>query len=106
MTICPPCGSVDAAEVLRPVKGGAELDIMVTPNARKAQVGEVDPWRKRLVVKVAELPTEGRANEAVVNLLSTVFGTRVEIIRGHTDRHKTVLVPLPIEEARSRLVGL
>jgi uncharacterized protein (TIGR00251 family) len=104
-TIGPPCGSVDASEVLRPVKGGTELDIMVTPNAKKAQVGEVDVWRKRLVIKVTALPTEGRANEAVVELLSARFGARVEILRGHTDRHKTVLVPLPIEEARSRLVG-
>lgn len=96
---------MDASKVLRPVKGGTEMDIMVTPNAKKAQVGEVDAWRKRLVVKVTALPTEGRANEAVVDLLSSVFGTRVEIVRGHTDRHKTVLVPLPLEEARSRLEG-
>jgi uncharacterized protein YggU (UPF0235/DUF167 family) len=41
----------------------------------------------------------------VENLLSDIFGTRVEIVRGHTDRHKTVMVPLPIEEARSRLEG-
>jgi uncharacterized protein (TIGR00251 family) len=104
-TIGPPCGSVDASEVLRPVKGGTELDIMVTPNAKKAQVGEIDAWRRRLIVKVRALPTEGRANQAVENLLSDIFGTRVEIVRGHTDRHKTVMVPLPIEEARSRLEG-
>lgn len=96
---------MDASQVLRPVKGGVEVDIMVTPNAKKAQVGEVDGWRKRLVVKVKALPTEGRANEAVVELLSDLFGTRVEIVRGHTDRHKTIMVPLPMEEARSRLEG-
>ncbi|MDW5561893.1 MAG: DUF167 domain-containing protein [Methanomassiliicoccus sp.] len=96
---------MDVSKVLRSVKGGVELDIMVTPNAKKAQVGEVDIWRKRLVVKVTALPTEGRANEAVVDLLSALFGTRVEIIRGHTDRHKTVLIPLPVDEVRSRLEG-
>jgi uncharacterized protein (TIGR00251 family) len=96
---------MDASEVLRPVKGGVELDIMVTPNAKKAQVGEVDAWRKRLVVKVKALPTEGRANEAVIELLSGVFDTRVEIIRGHTDRHKTVMVPIPMDEALSKLEG-
>lgn len=78
---------------------------MVTPNAKKAQVGGVDAWRKRLIVKVTAVPTEGRANEAVVDLLSELFGTRVEIVRGHTDRHKTVLIPLPVAEARSRLEG-
>lgn len=78
---------------------------MVTPNARKDEVGGIDPWRKRLVIKVTAVPTEGRANEAVVTLLTEVFGARVEILRGHTDRHKTILVPLSSEEARSRLEG-
>ncbi|MBI0582661.1 MAG: YggU family protein [Methanomassiliicoccus sp.] len=96
---------MDASEVLRPAGGGTELDIMVTPNAKKAQVGEVDRWRKRLVIKVQPLPSEGRANRAVVDLLSEVFGAKVEIVRGHTDRHKTVVVPLPLEEVRARLEG-
>jgi uncharacterized protein len=96
---------MDVTEVLRAVKGGVEVDIMVTPNAKRPQVGEVDEWRKRLVVKVQALPTEGRANRAVVDLLSEVFGAKVEIVRGHTDRQKTVLVPLDMETARSRLEG-
>ncbi|OPX65075.1 MAG: hypothetical protein A4E29_00076 [Methanomassiliicoccales archaeon PtaB.Bin134] len=57
------------------------------------------------MVKVQALPTEGRANRAVVDLLSELFGTRVEIVRGHTDRQKTVLVPLDMETALSRLEG-
>jgi hypothetical protein len=96
---------VDASKVLRPSKNGTELDIMVTPNARKDEVGGIDPWRKRLMIKVAAVPTEGRANDAVVTLLTDMFGARVEILRGHTDRHKTVLVPLPPEETRSKLEG-
>lgn len=96
---------MDVSKVLRPSKGGTELDIIVTPNARKDEVGGIDPWRKRLVIKVTAVPTEGRANEAVVTLLTEVFGARVEILRGHTDRHKTILVPLSSEEARSRLEG-
>jgi len=97
---------MDVAEVLRPVKGGVELDIMVTPNAKKAQVGGIDTWRKRLVVKVKALPVEGRANEAVIEVLSELFGARVEIVRGHAERQKTVMVPLPLEEARCRLGGV
>jgi uncharacterized protein len=92
-----------AAEILRPVEGGVELDIMVTPNARVAEVGEVDPWRKRLTVKVPAVPAEGRANRAVVDLLSELFMTKVVIVRGHTDRHKTVLIPLAADLARDRL---
>jgi hypothetical protein len=94
-----------AADILRPVDGGVELDIMVTPNARVAEVGEVDPWRRRLAVKVPAVPAEGRANKAVVDLLSDLFLTKVIIVRGHTDRHKTVLVPLSAVQARERLEG-
>ncbi len=100
-----PSRHMDVSEVLREVKGGVEVDIMVTPNAKRPQVGEVDEWRRRLVVKVQALPTEGRANRAVEELLSELFGTRVEIVRGRTERHKTVLVPLDLETVRSRLEG-
>lgn len=96
---------MDASDILRPVKGGVEVDIMVTPNAKKDQVGEVDEWRKRLVIKVKAVPSEGRANRAVVDLLSELFGAKAEIRRGHTDRHKTVLVPIDLESARARLEG-
>lgn len=98
--------AVEASEVIRPVKGGVEVDIMVTPNAKQAGVGEVDRWRKRLVVKVKALPSEGRANKAVIELLSEVFGVRVEIVHGHTERHKTVLVPLDLDAARACLEGI
>jgi uncharacterized protein (TIGR00251 family) len=101
----PLSGNVDAAEIVRPVKGGVEVDIMVTPNAKKDQVGEVDEWRKRLVIKVQAVPTEGRANKAVEDLLSELFGAKAEIVRGHMDRHKTVLVPIDLNTAISRLEG-
>jgi len=96
---------VDPSEVLREVKGGVEVDIMVTANAKTDQVGGIDQWRKRLVVKVKALPSEGRANEAVEELLSEHFGGKAIIVRGHTDRHKTVLIDIGPEAARSRLEG-
>ena len=96
---------MDRSEVLRPAAGGVELEIMVTPNAKSAAVGEVDPWRKRLVIKVQALPSEGRANKAVVELLSDFFGAKAEIVRGHTDRQKTVFLPISIEAAASCLEG-
>jgi uncharacterized protein (TIGR00251 family) len=97
-------GCVDASDALRAVKGGVELDIMVTPNAKVSTVGGMDVWRGRLIIKVQAVPADGRANRAVIGLLSERFGVKVEIVRGHTDRHKTVLVPLSLEEAVRRLM--
>lgn len=92
------CGSVDPEVAIRDVKGGVELDILVTPNARSSVIGGVDPWRKRLVVKVQAVPAEGRANRAVCDLFQSVLGARAEIVHGATDRQKTLFIPLPKEE--------
>lgn len=75
-----------------------EIDVMVTPNAKVNSVGSVDPWRHRLIIKVQGLPLEGKANMAVIALLEGFFKAPVEIIRGHTDRHKTIVVHLGLDK--------
>lgn len=97
--------TADFFAAMRSVSDNAtEIDIMVTPNAKTASVGSVDPWRKRLIVKVQDLPLEGKANNAVEVLLKNFFGVPVEILKGHTDRHKTVLVHQGIEGVAALLV--
>ena len=87
------------------------LAIRVTPRSAKPGIGR---WRKgtdgreELEVRVAEAPSDGAANEAVVKLLAKALGTsrsQVEIISGATSRHKRVAVPFDAEEARRRLSG-
>jgi uncharacterized protein (TIGR00251 family) len=87
------------------------LAIRVTPRSAKPGIGG---WRKgadgreELEVRVAEAPSDGAANEAVVKLLARALGTsrsQVEIISGATSRHKRVAVPFDAEEARRRLSG-
>jgi uncharacterized protein (TIGR00251 family) len=94
---------VDLSTVLRGVRDGTEIDIMVTPNTKVPSIGEVDEWRRRLVVKVRAVPSEGRANRAVCELFQSVLGEKVEILHGATDRHKTLLVPLEVKEVQQRL---
>lgn len=79
-------------ELLRDSEQGLELDVMVSPNARRAAIGEIDHWRKRLVVKVKAPPEGGRANRELEEFLSTFFSCKVVVARGHTDRHKTVVL--------------
>ncbi|HEX8841896.1 MAG TPA: DUF167 domain-containing protein [Sphingomicrobium sp.] len=87
------------------------LAIRVTPRSAKPGIGR---WRKgtdgreELEVRVAEAPSDGAANEAVVKLLAKALGTsrsQVEIISGATSRHKRVAVPFDAEETRRRLGG-
>jgi uncharacterized protein (TIGR00251 family) len=64
--------------------------------------------REELEVRVAEAPTDGAANDAVVRLIAKAFGisrSEVAIISGETSRHKRISIPFDLEEARRRLSG-
>ena len=87
------------------------LAIRVTPRSAKPGIGG---WRvgadgrEELEVRVAESPTDGSANEAVVKLLAKTLGvsrSEVAIVSGQTGRHKRITIPLEPGEARRRLGG-
>ena len=85
------------------------IAIRVTPRSAKPGIGN---WRARadgreeLEVRVAEAPTDGAANEAVLKLIAKALGisrSEVSIISGHASRHKRVAVPYPLSEVRERV---
>jgi uncharacterized protein (TIGR00251 family) len=89
----------------------AVLPIRVTPRSAKPGIGG---WRagadgrKELEVRVAEAPSDGAANGAVVKLLAKALGisrAEVKIVSGATSRHKRIVIPFDFEEARRRLSG-
>lgn len=96
---------MDLSKCLRPSKGGAELEIIVTPNCSSPGVQDVDPWRHRLVVKVRAPPEGGKANEEVEALLSSTLGAKATVVRGHLQRMKVVHVHASCDHVRSVLEG-
>ena len=57
---------------------------------------------------MAEAPTDGSANAAVVKLLAKALGvskSKVEIVAGQTSRHKRIAVAMELEEIVKRLVS-
>ena len=85
------------------------LAIRVTPRSAKPGIGN---WRagadgrEELEVRVAEAPSDGAANEAVLSLIANALGisrSEVSIISGHASRHKRVAVPYPLSEVRERV---
>jgi len=89
----------------------AILAIRVTARSAKPGIGA---WRTgadgrgELEIRVAEAPTDGAANDAVVKLLAKALGisrSEVTIIAGHTARHKRVATPFEIDDLRRRLGG-
>jgi len=85
------------------------LAIRVTPRSARPGIGgwraEAD-GREELEVRVAAAPTDGAANDAVIELLAKALGisrSELSIISGAASRHKRVAIPFDIAEARGRL---
>ena len=70
---------------------GVSLAIKLQPRASANEIAE--PLGHELRVKVTAPPVEAAANEALIRLLAETLDcprSRVEILRGHTSRHKVI----------------
>jgi hypothetical protein len=85
--------------------GGAVLEVLVQPRASRSRL--VGEHGGRLKVALAAPPVDGRANEALVELLAGLLGVRraeVTIAAGEAGRRKTIRVSgVSAAEARARL---
>ena len=90
---------------LRPQPDGLLLSIKLQPRASMNEIGE--PLGNELRIKVTAPPVDAAANEALLRLLADTLGCprgRVELVRGHTSRHKVVkLHGLDIDSVLTRL---
>ena len=81
------------ATCLRETSGGTLLSVKVQPRASKNEIGEF--LGDELKIEVTAPPVDAAANEALVKFLAEQLDcprSRVELIRGHTSRHKTILL--------------
>jgi len=72
---------------------GVLLAIKLQPRAATNEIGE--PLGAELRVRVTAPPVDAAANEALLRLLATTLDCprgQVELVRGHTSRHKVVKV--------------
>jgi uncharacterized protein len=70
---------------------GLKIAITVKPNAKKAQVVELTDKKYRVAVR--EAAQDGKANQALIDILADHFGvakSTIKIIRGHSARHKLI----------------
>lgn len=86
-----PRAEFPAAEAIRALADGeGRLALRVTPGAR---VESVELGDGKLLVKVRVKPEDGKANQAVIDLLAQALGTatsRLRLLRGATGRDKLV----------------
>jgi uncharacterized protein (TIGR00251 family) len=81
------------ATFLKESAAGVLLSVKLQPRASKNEIGE--PLGDELKIKVTAPPVDAAANQALVELLAETLDCsrgKVELLRGHTSRHKTVLL--------------
>ncbi len=81
------------ATFLRETSGGTLLSVKLQPRAAKNEIGA--PLGDELKIKVTAPPVDAAANRALVAFLAEKLDCshgEVELIRGQTSRHKTILL--------------
>jgi uncharacterized protein len=90
---------------LRAQSDGVLLSVKLQPRASANEIGEALGGELR--IKVTAPPVEAAANEALLKVLAQQLHcprNRVDLVRGHTSRHKTVkLYGLSPEEVIAKL---
>jgi uncharacterized protein (TIGR00251 family) len=84
---------MDVPDSLREVPGGVELSVLCQPKAARSAL--VGMHAGSLKVKVRAPALEGRANEALLELLAGALGVpraRLRLVSGEQSRRKRVLV--------------
>ncbi len=84
----------------------SRLKLKVTPkSSRDALLG----WHgEQLKIAVRAAPDKGKANQAVLKVLSKILGLRraqIGLVAGHASPDKVVDIDLPEAELRARLGG-
>ena len=72
---------------------GVYLSVKLQPRASRTEIGEA--VGAELKIRVAAPPVDSAANEALVELLAETLDCprgAVQLVRGHTSRHKVVFV--------------
>ncbi|MFO0938403.1 MAG: DUF167 domain-containing protein [Gemmataceae bacterium] len=79
--------------VVQPHASGATIAVRAQPGAKKSAV--VGEWNGMLKIAVTAPPEDGRANDAIGEVLKKLLGVRrseVELISGKTNRNKVFLI--------------
>ena len=69
------------------------IDIEVQPESKKSGITGFNDWRNRLSISVSAQAKDGKANQAVMHVLSKIFEldkSAIEIVSGHTSRMKKI----------------
>jgi len=90
--------AVDLAQAAKAEAAGVRVAVRITPKARRDGVeglAETVNGGAEIRVSVTAVPEDGKANRALIKLLSKAWGvpkTAISIVAGETDRHKILSI--------------
>jgi len=90
---------------VRKVEGGVVVSVKVQPNASKDRV--VGEHADQIKIAVTVAPEKGKANKAVIKILSKSLGVKssdIQIVSGETSRDKKVFIRNINEEDINRVI--
>ena len=90
---------------VRKVEGGIVVSVKVQPNASKDRV--VGEHADQIKIAVTVAPEKGKANKAVIKVLSQWLGIKssdIQIVSGETSRDKKVFIRNINEEDFNRII--
>ncbi len=91
-------------------KGAIRLELRLTPKAKKtALTGQANDAEGRAYLKasVTAVPKNGKANSALIKLLSKewkIAKSQIKIIRGQTNTRKTIEITGEIDKVRPQIM--
>jgi len=77
-------------ECVRQGKDGVYIDLHIVPGSKKEGL-DYEEYTKRLRLRISAPAADGRANKAVNDYFSRLFGSS-NLVYGYTSRKKTVLI--------------
>ncbi len=90
------CDIMDVSSCIqKTLDGHILIDIEVQPESKRSGITGFNDWRNRLSVSVSAQAKDGKANQAVMHVLSKIFEldkSAIEIVSGHTSRMKKIKI--------------
>ena len=81
--------------IQKTLDGHILIDIEVQPESKRTGITGFNDWRNRLSISVSAQAKDGKANQAVMHVLSKIFEldkSAIEIVSGHTSRMKKIKI--------------
>ncbi|MBU1221691.1 YggU family protein [Myxococcota bacterium] len=78
---------------IRTTEDGITVEIKVQPRSSKTGIGPISAGAVK--VRISEAPVDGKANEAVIKLFSSLLGiakSQIRIIKGELARSKVIAI--------------